>query len=253
MTLLVFCLAVGLSACARFGGGGAASSEPSASDPSAGKSAEPVPPGADGDGSQREEPDPTVFDAHAVSVDHFTIGPDGRTVAVYWWGGNATCFGLKDARVDLRDGTPVIMLLEGTREAARDRMCTMEALLKSTLVTLDDPILVDAADPDAPAGEAHLPDGAQRVTVTGGLIDARANAVLGYRLSADGRSLDIHYVGGVEDCYGLAGADVDRQGTGPLQVSIREGRKHGAGACDEIGVVKFVRVNLAETLIVSAA
>ena len=65
--------------------------------------------------------------------------------------------------------------------------------------------------------------------------------------------LSIYYVGGVEDCYGLAVADVDRQATDPLQVAVREGRKPGAGACDEIGLAKVVTVRLAQPLIVLAA
>ena len=255
MTVLSICALLLLAGCARLGGGGASSGEPSA-----GTSGEPpisipdpLPPSPEGDGSQRVGPDATVFDAHGVSIDHFTIGPDGHTLAVYWWGGNAACFGLKEVRVGMERGRPIITVLEGTREAARDRMCTMEAVLKSALVTLDTPIVVDAANPDPEAGEARLPDRAKQVHVGEGLLDATANAVIGYQLGRDGSQLDIYYVGGVEDCYGLAAADVDRQGSGPLQVSVREGRKSDAGACDDIGVMKFVRVELAEPLVLIAA
>ena len=249
--LLSICALLLLAGCARFGGGGATR------DPSAGKPEDPVsgtpgPIPSGGDGSQREESDPTVFDAHDVAVDRFTIGADGRTVVVYWWGGNAACFGLKEVRLDIQHGTPVLTVLEGTREAARGRMCTMEAVLKSTLLMLDAPIVVDMANPDPAVGEANLPEEAQRVEVSPGLVDARPNAVMGYRLSADGLELSIYYVGGVKDCYGLAAADVDRQGTDPLQVTIREGRHPNAGACDEIGVVKFVTVKLAQPLIAVA-
>jgi hypothetical protein len=255
--LLSLCAVLLLGGCGRFGAGSADGS--GAADPSAGKPGEPpiaipdpVPP-LSGDGSQRVEPDPTVFDAHDVAVDHFTIGADGRTVAIYWWGGNVACYGLKEVRVDVQHGTPVLTVLEGTREAARDRMCTQEAVLKSALVTLDAPIVLDAANPEPDAGEAMLPDRARDVEVSSGLVDAHPNAVLGYRLSADGGALSIYYVGGVEDCYGLAAADVDRQATDPLQVAVREGRKPGAGACDEIGLAKVVTVRLAEPLIVLAA
>ncbi|HEX3218469.1 MAG TPA: hypothetical protein VHU77_00330 [Candidatus Limnocylindria bacterium] len=255
LMVLSLCALLLLAGCARLGSGGASSDEPSA-----GTSGEPpiaipdpLPPSPNGDGSQRVEPDATVFDAHDVSIDHVTIGPDARSLAVYWWGGNAACFGLKEVRVGMQRGTPIITVLEGTREAARDRMCTMEAVLKSALVTLDAPIVVDAANSDPEGGEAKLPERAKQVHVTEGLVDASSNAVISYRLGRDGSQLDAYYVGGVEDCYGLAAADVDRQGSGPLQVSVREGRKPGAGACDDIGVLKFVRVQLAEPLVVVAA
>ena len=84
-----------------------------------------------GDGATREEPDPSVVDAHGAAVDHFAIGADGRTVVVYWWGGNTTCFGLKEITVDVQRGTPVIVVLEGTRADAVGQACTMEAVLKS--------------------------------------------------------------------------------------------------------------------------
>ena len=102
--VLSLCAVLLLAGCARFGGGGASRDEPSA-----GTSGEPpiaipdpLPPSPKGDGSQRVEPDASVFDAHEVSIDHFTIGPDGRTLAVYWWGGNVACFGLKEVRVGMQ-------------------------------------------------------------------------------------------------------------------------------------------------------
>jgi hypothetical protein len=256
MTLLLVCLTLALAACARFGGGGGTpGASPSGDKPDDPVIAvpDPVPP-IHGDGSLREEPDGSVFDAHGVAVDHFTIGADGRTVVVYWWGGNTTCFGLKAVQVDVQHGTPIISVLEGTRESARGRMCTMEAALKSAAVTLDRPILVDAANLNAEPGEAQLPDQALAVKPLRGVENARPHAVSGYSLSADGVTLQAYYVGGTEACYGLASATADRDGSGPLTVSVREGRRPGGdAACDDIGLAKVVKITLDQPLMVTAA
>jgi hypothetical protein len=254
MMLLLFCAAVGLTACARFGGGGVAGGGPSdgkSDDPVSGTPG-PEPPG--GDGAMREEPDPSVFGPQAAAVDHFTIGANGLTVVVYWWGGNPACFGLREVQIDVQHGTPIITVLEGTREAAGDRMCTMEAVLKSAVVTLDEPILSDAANPDPASGEALLPDEALSVKPVRDVQDPRPHAVSGYALSADGLTLSAYYVGGTEACYGLVAATASRDERGPLVVSVREGRRpDGDAACDDIGVAKVVKLSLDEPLIKTAA
>src|SRR6186997_2835447 len=158
MTLALVCLVVLLSACAYVGRPGARGSSPSGSkdDPiSATPGGLPSPPV--GDGAIREEPDPTVVDPHGVAIDHFAIGADGRTVIVYWWGGNTTCFGLKEVTVSFQHDTPIIAVQEGTRADHVGQACTMEAALKSAAVTLDDPILTDAAGGDVAPGEPELP------------------------------------------------------------------------------------------------
>jgi hypothetical protein len=243
-----------LSACARFGAGGGVS------DPSDGKSDDPVsetpgPLPSGGDGSHREQPDATVFDEHPVAVDHFTIGSDGRTVVVYWWGGNTACFGLKSVTVRDVDGRPQVTVLEGTREAARDQACTMEALLKSAVVDLDEPILVDAANPDPQPGAAAIVDGAQRVKPTDGVKDPRPHAVSGYALSADGLALSIYYVGGVPDCYALASATARPQAGSPaMTVRVMEGWIAADGvACDDIGVSKVVVLKVDQPLMTVTA
>jgi hypothetical protein len=252
MTLLLLCLVIGLAGCARLGGGGAASGGPSDGKPDDPVSGTPGPEPPGGDGALREEPDATVFGAHAAAVDHFTIGPDGRTVVVYWWGGNSACFGLKEVRVEVQRGAPVLTVLEGTRASARDQMCTMEAVLKSTVVVLDEPILTDAANPDAAPGAAVTFDGAMRVKAVSGVTDARPHAVSGFSLSPDGLTLSAYYVGGVEECYALASATATREGVaGLLTVSIREGWIAADDvACDDIGVTKVVELTLGVPLMV---
>ncbi len=258
VTLLL--LAVLLAGCRMLadgpGGGGSGGGMPGASpdepvastpDPSAGE-----PPG--GDAARRELPNPDVVDEHAAAIDHFSIGPDGRTVVVHWWGGTPSCFALKEVLLEVQDGTPIITVLEGTLPEAVGMACTMEAVLKSTPVVLDDPILVDGSGNQHPAGEPMIGEGATEVSPRDDLRDPHEIAITGYRLSADGMRLDVHYVGGIERCYGLAEAGAVPGDGGALTVTVAEGRLPGVtGPCEDIGVGKFTSLRLDEPLIVQAA
>ena len=252
--LALVCLVVALSSCAYIGRSGAGGSSPGGGkdDPISATPGVPSPPS--GDGATREEPDPTVVDPHSVAVDHFAIGPDGRTVVVYWWGGNTTCFGLKEVTVEVQQGTPIIAVQEGTRADQVGQACTMEAVLKSTVVTLDEPILADAAGDGAAPGEPELPGGATVVEPQDGIVDPIAHAISGYALSADGLTLSAYYVGGVEECYGLADASADRAAGGLVTVSVREGALPDVdGACIDLGVSKVATITLDQPLIVAAS
>ena len=255
MTLALACLLVALSACSYLGRPGAGGSSPSGSkdDPvSATPGGVPSPPS--GDGAIREEPDPTVVDPHGVGVDHFAIGADGKTVVVYWWGGNTTCFGLKEVTVTYQAGTPIITLQEGTRADHAGQACTMEAVLKSAVVALDEPILADVAGDSGATGEPDLPSGATAVRPRDGVVDATPHSIGGYALSADGLTLSAYYVGGVEECYGLAAASADRAAGGLVTVSVREGSLPDVdGPCIDLGVSKVVAITLEQPLIVVAA
>jgi hypothetical protein len=259
MTLVLVCLLVALSACAYIGHAGTGGSSPGGSggsgkdDPITGVPSGPANPPT-GDGATREEPDPTVVDARGVAVDHYAIGPDGRTVVIYWWGGNTTCFGLREATVTYQRNTPIISVSEGTRADHQGQACTMEATLKSTVVTLARPILADAAGGDVAPGEPELPSGATAVEPQRGVVDPIPHAISGYALSADGLTLSPYYVGGVEECYGLAQASADRAAGGLVTVSIREGSLPSVdGPCIDLGVAKVTSIALAQPLIVTAA
>ena len=259
MTLALVCLVVALSACGYVGRQGAGGSSPGGGDSggnddpvSATPGGMPSPP--PGDGATREEPDPTVVDPHGVAIDHFAIGADGRTVVVYWWGGNTTCFGLKEVTVEIQRDTPIIAVQEGTRADAVDQACTMEAVLKSAVVTLDEPILADAAGNDGAPGEPDLPTGATAVEPDDSVVDATPHSIGGYSLSTDGLTLSAYYVGGVEECYGLKAATADRAADGLVTVSIREGGLPDVeGACIDLGVSKVASITLTQPLIVVAA
>lgn len=206
------------------------------------------------DNAFREEPDPTVVDFRGQAVDHFTIGADGRTVVVYWWGGNTNCFGLKEVTVEVQRGTPIITVLEGTRGDHVDMFCTADAQLKSAVVVLDEAILTDAAGGQPPAGEPELPADAMQARPVDGVANPIPHAIFGYRLSADGLTLSAYYIGGVEDCYGLAEATAQRDADSSLTVSISEGQLPELPvACPDIGVAKVVDIPLEEPLLVVGA
>jgi hypothetical protein len=141
------------------------------------------------DGALREAPDPTIVDARPSAIDRYVIGPDGRTVVVYYWGGNQGCFGLHSVAVELRDGVPAITVNEGTRPAAVGTACTMEAVAKSAVVTLDAPILIDGSGAEPTAGEPQVPQQPQGVAPVAGVAEPsraradRLSAWVGRRLS----------------------------------------------------------------------
>ncbi len=219
----------------------ASSPDPSANEPPA------------GDGSLRETPNPDVVDEHGAAVDHFRIGPDGRTVVVYWWGGTPACFALRDVLVEVQRGTPIVSVLEGTLPEAVGKACTMEAVLKSTVIVLDNPILVDGSGNQHEPGEPMVFEDASDVSLRDGLTDPHRIAIAGYRLDAEGTRLQVHFVGGTERCYGLTEASAVA-GAGALRVTIAEGSLPDIdGPCEDIGVSKFTTLELDEPLIEQAA
>jgi hypothetical protein len=195
-------------------------------------------PAPTGDPAVRETPNPAVVDPYTPGIDHYAIGIDGRTVVVYYWGGSQACFGLQRIEIatDPR-GVPVITVYEGTLPEAVNQPCTMEALLKSAVVTLDEPILTDAAQPDAPAGEPALAPEAETVDIVAGVENPIPVAVTAYHLSGDGTTLTVQFYGGVPECYGVADAFLETDGL-PWTVHVSEGHIPTAEVCIEIAVAK---------------
>jgi hypothetical protein len=206
-------------------------------------------PAPSGDPAVRQTPNPDVVDPYTPAVAHYAIGVDGRTVVVYYWGGTEACYALQ--RVDVAedpDGVTVITVYEGTLPEAVDQPCTMEAVLKSAVVTLDEPILADAAQPGAPAGEPELVPDAEIVGIVENVENPIPVAVTGYLVSADGLTLTAQFYGGVPECYGVAEAFLEIDGS-PWTVSIREGHIPGAEVCIEIAVAKAYVFELETQLI----
>ena len=208
-------------------------------------------PGSDpiGSGALREEPDPTIVQAHPAGIEQFDIGPDGRTMVVTYSGGNQTCFGLQWVDVAiLADGTPSITVWEGTHPEAVGMICTMEAILKSTVVTLDEPVIVDGNQPDAAAGEPDLVLEPQIIAVESGVLDPIPVALTGFAVTADGLSVTAQWYGGVPECYGVAAATITTIAL-PFVVTVSEGRVPGSEVCIDIALAKGVQFTLDTPLI----
>lgn len=257
MILLLLCLALALTGCSALFGdlpGSSAGAGPGGTDgdaPIGGRGGGAVDP--PGNGAVREVPDPALNGLTSSTIDRFEIGADGRTVIVYWWGGTPACYGLADVMVGVQRGTPIFTVVEGRRPGTAEMACTEELVLKSTVVTLEAPILADAAGHAAPAGEPNLPADPTAVAVRPGVLDPRPHAISGYGLSADGLTLSVHYAGGVEDCNGLAEAAAQRDADGLVTVTIREGRVEPSGDCIEIALAKVVELTLEQPLIIVGA
>lgn len=97
------------------------------------------------DGAIPTVPDPTVTNVNEVPWDRITVGPDGRTLTVYFWNGADGCYGLHDVEVSVADGVPSVTIRTGMRDEAILRLCIDIAQLYKTEVVLDAPILVGGA------------------------------------------------------------------------------------------------------------
>ncbi|MET0772833.1 MAG: hypothetical protein ABWZ82_07105 [Candidatus Limnocylindrales bacterium] len=98
---------------------------------------EPEPPFADG--ATPIVPEDGLNDIIEVPWDHITVGPDGRSLTVYFWSGAEGCYGLAGVEVDETGAVPVITLQTGTRPGVD--VCVALAQLYSTPVVLEDPII----------------------------------------------------------------------------------------------------------------
>ena len=113
-----------------------------------------------------------------------------------------------------------------------------------------------SARPDEPVGTEPAPGGdepggdALRVEPQAGIRDPRPHAWDHIDIAADGRTLSVYYVGGVEDCYGLSEVRVDQGADGALRISVLEGsRPIVEGPCIDLGVFKVATVTLDEPLV----
>jgi hypothetical protein len=92
------------------------------------------------------EPDDSLTSPTPVPFDHVTVSADGRTLTVYFWMGVQECNGLHSVEVEpLPDGGITLTVLTGIPEDAISRICIELAQLYSTVVTLDEPLIVPGA------------------------------------------------------------------------------------------------------------
>jgi hypothetical protein len=97
------------------------------------------PEGPSQDGATPVVPEDGLLDIIETPWDHITVGPDGRTLTVYFWSGAQECYGLAGVEVDLTGDVPTITVLTGTRPGVE--VCIALAQLYSTQVVLEEPII----------------------------------------------------------------------------------------------------------------
>lgn len=104
------------------------------------------------------------------------------------------------------------------------------------------------APPEDPGGLSPCPDlapteGPQRLEPRGDLVDVAPHPWERAEAGDDGRSLDIVFWGGVEDCYGVDRVEVD-EGRRRVVVTLYTGRVPSAEVCIELAVEQYVEVRL---------
>jgi hypothetical protein len=95
--------------------------------------------------------DPTLVNLRPRTWDHVLVGPDGRTLLVYFWNGTPACTGLGDVQVTQGDGEPRIELWIGDVPGAPEE-CPAVAQLYRTVVVLDERLIRGGELLDLPGG-----------------------------------------------------------------------------------------------------
>jgi hypothetical protein len=94
-------------------------------------------------GARPVEPDPSLQDPQPVPFDHVTVGPDGMTLTVYFWMGAEPCNGLHSVEATPIDGGIDLTILLGAPEDVASMTCIAIAELRSTVITLEQPLIVN--------------------------------------------------------------------------------------------------------------
>lgn len=109
-----------------------------------------------------------------------------------------------------------------------------------------------AAGPDdvvsnTPGADPPGRSGPQRVGPREDLVDVRATRWDRHRVRNGGRSVDLFFWSGVEECYGVDRVEA-RYTKKTVELTIYEGRDPAAEVCIELAVRKVIRVELQEPL-----
>jgi hypothetical protein len=134
-TMALVLLTLALAACSSLPGMPAPPDEPIVVAP------QPLPVEPIDPGPPVVQPEPGIIDPRPQAWDSIEVGPDGRTLTVRWYGGVPDCYGLAEVRVERVAGVVTVTIFEGTRPQAAGQACIELAMLKSTTVILDEPIL----------------------------------------------------------------------------------------------------------------
>jgi hypothetical protein len=98
-----------------------------------------------------------MVDAASVPWDRLEIGPDDRSLRVYFFGGAPECSGLARVEID-RDGeVPTVTVWMGLRPDAAERICPAIALPYHVDIDLEEPLVRDGAPADGPTDAAAVP------------------------------------------------------------------------------------------------
>lgn len=77
-------------------------------------------------------------DPHPVRWEYATVGVDDMTLTVTWWSKSEECVGLDSTEVVYGGGSIGVDIIEG--DVRTDEPCAAERVLKSTVITLVQPV-----------------------------------------------------------------------------------------------------------------
>lgn len=92
------------------------------------------------DGAQPVEPRPGMAGVAPVPFDKVVVGPDDRTLTVFFWSGVEPCYVLDHVDVEENAGAITITLFQGHDPDAQDAVCIEIAVLKKVEVRTDAPV-----------------------------------------------------------------------------------------------------------------
>ena len=98
------------------------------------------------DGAALAVVDPTLQDLHPQPWDSITVSADGRTLTVYFYNGVSDCYGLGKVDVSSDGGRLTVTLYTG--RVPGSQVCIDLAQLYKTIITLEQPLIVDGAAVD---------------------------------------------------------------------------------------------------------
>ena len=98
------------------------------------------------DGAALAVIDPSLQDLHPQPWDSISVSADGRTLTVYFYNGVSDCYGLGKVDVSSDSGRLTVTLFTG--RVPGSQVCVELAQLYKTIITLQQPLIVDGAAVD---------------------------------------------------------------------------------------------------------
>ena len=199
-----------------------------------------------------------------VTIEKLSVRADGRTVDLYWWGGNPQCEGARQVTFtpidDPSRSDPVrARLYQGVAPGAGP--CTAEGRFLRTTATLPADLaraglLVVAGGPARTPAPGDRPGAAQDRAVGGEYVAVQSRlytegdrpvALTKVTVRPDGRTLDLFWAGGNTHCAGPRRVTVERldnpERGDPVVVTLHEAAVAGVTACSAEG--RFLRTSAA--------